>query len=130
MSDVFWLGTDVEFEFEKITLGTGFQISPYAYIESTDIHYKTDSVFLDVTPGFFGAFRWNAGAEWRFNSRSSVKIGADFFYLRVLRGTTYSKGYSAYKKDKTFSTGDEVAGSDGGAGRHLGFVQVQDISLE
>ncbi len=111
-SYIFWLGFDSSLELPKnFVLNTGFNFSPYLYSESIDTHWKRALMFADKTPGYFGAFKWNLGAEYKIAKRHSILLNASYFYMRTLRGDSFSKSTSAktYTKDGT---------DDGGAGAH------------
>lgn len=131
---IFWIGLDAEFNlFESFVFMTGFKISPYLYAESVDNHFNTDSTksfytsvgqtnyygssskdYLDVTPGFFAAFNWNLGAEYKITKRQSICLNAEYFYMRVLRGNDYEKDSSQSK----FKSSNKSNYVDGGAAEH------------
>ncbi len=117
-SYIFWLGFDSDIELSKnFILNAGFKFSPYLYAESIDTHWLKQKMFADKTPGYFGAFKWNLGAEYKIAKRHSVLLNASYFYMRVLRGDSFAKSTTSktYAKDTT---------DDGGAGaKHF------DISL-
>ncbi len=105
-SYIIWTGFDLELEFlKKITVNAGFQISPYIYAESIDIHYltKDGTVYLDATSGFFKVYNWSAGLAYEVNSRNSLSLLADFFLEDLLRGDDYTKSYESYKKNNNFN---------------------------
>lgn len=112
---IFWIGLDAEFTlFDDFVFTTGFKASPYLYCESVDNHHTTKQDYLDVTPGYFAAFNWNLGAEYKITKRQSICLNAEYFYMRVLRGDDYQKG-SGHSK---FKTSDKSNYVDGGAAEH------------
>lgn len=87
---IIWLGGDIEVALPKnFTVFTGFKFSPYLYSESIDSHYLTSTYYLDITPGYFGAFDCNLGVEYAFTKRQSITLGAEGFYMRELEGDDY-----------------------------------------
>lgn len=112
-SYIAWLGFDFAAELsEKFIARAGFSFSPYLYAESIDTHHQRSLMFGDKTPGCFGAFDWRLSAEYILSGRFSVLLGAEFFFMRVLRGDSYNKSVSSseYKLDST---------SEGGASSHF-----------
>ena len=112
-SYIAWLGFDFFSEIsEKFVAGAGFSFSPYLYAESIDTHHQKNAMFGDKTTGCFGAFGWRLSAEYIISDRFSVLLGAEFFFMRVLRGNSYQKTVSAskYKLDSS---------SEGGAASHF-----------
>ena len=110
VSYYFWLGSDfcvsLPYNFK---INTGFFVSPYLYAESFDSHFLTGEDYADKTPGFFSAFKWNLGAEYKITERYSIILNSTAFYMRELRGDSFAKSTSSktYAKDTTV---------DGGAG--------------
>lgn len=114
-NSIFWIGLDAEFTFfDDFIFTTGFKASPYLYCESVDNHHKSSTDYLDVTPGYFAAFNWNLGAEYKITARQSICLNAEYFYMRVLRGDDYQKN-SSYSK---FKESDKDSYIDGGAAEH------------
>lgn len=111
-NSIFWIGLDAEFTFfDDFIFTTGFKTSPYLYAESVDNHHMTSTDYLDVTPGYFAAFDWSFGAEYKITSRQSICLSAEYFYMRVLRGDDYSKKH----KQKKFKGSGKDSSVDGGA---------------
>lgn len=109
----FWLGVDVSLKFlEDFIFSTGFKASPYFYCESIDSHHLTGNDYMDVTPAYFAAFNWTAGAEYKITGRQSICINAAYFFMRAVRGDDYSKPSS----QKKFHDGNKDTVVDGGAG--------------
>ncbi|MBR0495775.1 MAG: omptin family outer membrane protease [Treponema sp.] len=107
-----WLGTDFSFlapYSNTLIFNTGFFFAPYVYAVSYDSHLIKEIDYADLTTGFFGAFKWKLGAEYKINDRHSICLNANYFYMRVLRGDDYEKksSESNYKKSNE---------ADGGAG--------------
>ena len=120
-SSVFWIGADSEFNFlEDFSFFAGFKISPYLYSESIDEHHLTNAGYLDVTPGFFAAFDFSLGAEYKITERQSLCLGAEYFYMRTLRGDDYTKNLS----QKNFSVNNKSSEVDGGAAEHYFTVSL------
>lgn len=114
-SSIFWIGADSEFEFlEDFSFFAGFKVSPYLYCESVDEHFLKDSDYLDVTPGFFAAFDFSLGAEYKITERQSLCLCAEYFHMRTLRGDDYTKTSS----QKKFSSSNKSSEVDGGAAEH------------
>ena len=105
----FWVSLPKNFEFF-----TGFFASPYIYAISYDNHLlrynNSDSVsdFADITQGFFGLYKWNAGLSYTIAPRHSISLTAQYVYMRVLRGEDY-------QKKNTETTYALSADADGGA---------------
>ncbi len=115
-STIHWIGFDVAVGLPlKFTVSTGFQVAPYIYSESTDIHYLTTVAYLDVVDGFFSVYKWNCGVSYQISKRNSVGISAAWFYMRTLRGDDYVKSYAAYKKDESFYSSEKSSTAEGGA---------------
>ena len=112
-----WIGFDVSADLPlNFAVSTGFQVAPYVYAESTDIHYLTNTAYLDITDGFFSVFKWNCGVSYKISKRNSVGISASWFYMRTLRGDDYVKLYSTYKKDdEKFDSSEKSKIADAGA---------------
>ncbi|MBR0098887.1 MAG: omptin family outer membrane protease [Treponema sp.] len=107
-----WLGSDFSFlapYSNTLIFNTGFFFAPYVYAVSFDYHLIKEIDYADLTTGFFGAFKWNLGAEYKINDRHSILLNANYFFMRVLRGDDYEKksSESNYKKSNE---------ADGGAG--------------
>lgn len=123
-SYITWFGFDSTFTFfEKFDANLGFQISPYIYAESIDIHYLNNAgkgtAYLDATTGYFKTLKWNIGASYKINSRNTINISASWFYMGLLRGDDYSQSYSNYKKNKNFDPNKTKSTAvDGGAAEH------------
>ena len=114
IADYLWLGSDFSFiipcEFLKnFTFDTGFFFAPYVYAVSYDSHLGREYDFADKTTGFFAAFKWNLGTEYKINERHSILLSANYFYMRVLRGDDYQKKSS----ETTYNKSNDC---DGGAG--------------
>ena len=115
----FWLGSDFSIalplpdfltgDSQSLSLNTGFFISPYVYAVSFDAHLSRKSDFADLTVDYFSAFKWNLGLTYEFNSRHSLSINANYFYMKVLRGDDYEKTSSDTNYTKSTY-------ADGGAG--------------
>lgn len=120
-SSIFWLGADSEFDFlEDFSFFAGFKVSPYLYSESIDEHHLKDSGYLDVTPGFFAAFDFSLGAEYKITERQSLCLSAEYFYMRTLRGDDYTKTSA----QKNFSVNNKSSEVDGGAAEHYFTVSL------
>lgn len=114
-TSIFWIGLEAQFTvFDSFVFSTGFKASPYLYCESVDNHHMKDTDYLDVTPGYFAAFNWNLGAEYKITARQSICLNAEYFYMRVLRGDDYQKD-SSHRK---FKESDKDSYIDGGAAEH------------
>ncbi len=112
-ASLFWIGFDVNLNlFENFIFSTGFKTSPYFYCESIDNHHLTGNDYLDVTPAYFAAFNWNAGAEYKITKRQSLCLNADYFFMRVASGDDYAK--SSFQKK--FNKSNKDSSVDGGAG--------------
>lgn len=112
-ASVFWIGLDVNFDvLENFVFSTGFKAAPYLYSESADNHHLTSRDYLDVTPGYFAAFNWNLGVEYKITRHQSICINADYFYMRVIRGDDYAKENS----QNNFKKSDKDENAEGGAG--------------
>lgn len=112
VADYLWLGSDFSFlapYSNTLIFNTGFFFAPYVYAVSFDYHLIREFDYADLTTGFFGAFKWNLGAEYKINDRHSIILNANYFFMRVLRGDDYEKksSESNYKKSNA---------ADGGAG--------------
>ena len=120
-SSIFWIGADSEFCFlEDFSFFAGFKISPYLYSESIDEHHLKNAGYLDVTPGFFAAFDFLLGAEYKITERQSLCLSAEYFYMRALRGDDYTKNLS----QKKFSVNNKSSEVDGGAAEHYFTVSL------
>lgn len=105
-----WLGSDFSVKLPRnFTVTTGFFFAPYVHALSFDSHLTKDVDYADKTTGFFGAFKWNLGAEYQIDKRQSVLLNASYFYMRVIRGDNYSKVSTKSSYDKSTLV-------DGGAG--------------
>lgn len=112
---VFWTGLNLQAEFfTNFGISAGFKFSPYLYSESTDNHILTGEDYLDVISAFCGYFNWNLGFFYNFNKRNSIYLGADYAYMRILRGDDYQK----YSSDKKFQKSSKSSIIDGGIGAH------------
>lgn len=108
ISDYLWIGSDFSVDLPKnFSVTTGFFFAPYVYAISYDSHLLTSVDFVDKTPGYFGAFKWNLGATYNINDRHAFSLNASYFYMRVLRGYDYTKASSAdtYKKTQGYEGG-------------------------
>lgn len=115
---VFWTGLNLQAEFfTNFGISAGFKFSPYLYSESTDNHILTGTAgtdYLDVISAFCGYFNWNLGFFYNFNKRNSIYLGADYVYMRILRGDDYQKSPSEEK----FQKSSKSSIIDGGIGAH------------
>ena len=92
VSDYLWLGSDFSVTLPKnFIINAGFFFSPYAYVVSYDTHLVRGDEFADLTIGYFSAFKGNLGTTYEITKRHSVSLTAAFFYLKTIRGDSYSK---------------------------------------
>ena len=78
-SVIHWIGFDATVGLPlKFTVNAGFQVAPYVYAESTDLHYLNNSyggtAYLDVADGFFSTFKWNCGVSYQISRRNTVSV--------------------------------------------------------
>ena len=110
VSDFLWLGSDFSVDLPRcFIVTTGFFLAPYVYAVSFDAHNLRNYDFADRTAGYFAAFKWNLGAEYKITDRHSILLAANYFYMRVLRGDNY-------QKESQSSSYTHVSSCDGGAG--------------
>ena len=113
IADYLWLGSDFSYDLPiGFSVNTGFFFAPYVYAISYDNHLLKKTDYADKTTGFFAAFKWNLGAEYKISQRHSILFNANYFYMRVLRGDNYEKTSSQKNYNKSTLV-------DGGAGANL-----------
>lgn len=118
---IFWIGLDAELNLlENLIFSTGFKTSPYLYCESIDNHHLTGYDYLDITPGFFAAFEWQIGAEYKITKKQSICLNTEYFYMRALRGDNYSKADS----QGSFRKSNKSQMVDGGADERYFAISV------
>ena len=92
ISDYLWLGSDFSLDLPiNLSVTAGFFFAPYVYAISYDSHLLTKKDYADKTIDSFAAFKWNFGLEYKIYGRHSLALTASYFYMPVIRGSTYEK---------------------------------------
>ena len=92
ISDYLWLGSDFSLDLPiNLSVTAGFFFAPYVYAISYDSHLLTKKDYADKTIDTFAAFKWNFGLEYKIYGRHSLALTASYFYMPVIRGSTYEK---------------------------------------
>jgi hypothetical protein len=87
-----WIGiTDIITPLEQFTGTLSFFVSPYAYIQSLDIHYgtSTNNYYADSMSGFCSAYRIETSCMYNFTKKFSLMLTMAWIFSGIIRGDDY-----------------------------------------